>query len=1056
MSVVGFRAFKWQLGVYALLTGLLFANLLVLKPFPLSQNSYTHLRIARLYLQGVFDLSSLGVLPHSGFGEAFINQHALYHLLLLPFVALFDDPIAAKLANATLVASFLAGLAFLLRELRVKNPFLWATIVPFLGESFYPRLFWERPEPLIGAFLFFTTALLLRKRPARTYLVSGLLFGCLSYFAWLGPALAALRSGLRAVRRQGLDPVPLLALSVGIAGSLLLSWHPLRNFSYAIALIRDTAGHSVRIAEWLPAPEPLTRGAPAALLLFAGLLGLARKKARAREPQIFIAGCATLFFLLTLRSQRFEYLTGAFSGALFVSVFLRQPAFTWFSRRNLASGLILLLALGGLARAAQGIRAIAAPEFQGAQGDLYPLAPFLQWHARNGLAEQPFINFRWEYWSQEFHAAPRTRAEPGFSMSLYRTHAPDLFELFETLRYVPEAWSGDRAAEFWTRLVRATPARHLLVDKKSAAIERFDRHRELFTPVYEDVGVKFFRIHDPREDTRRLAIQDEIRERLQRKITALLDARIAGAGEAELLRLGRRLDEAARSLAEPARSAIEQAELFVTVHERSTLAMRGCWSHDAGRSSLSEKLASAFENALKDPRHARPRALRADEVGHYQVSILHDRRKVASHWDFPVGRRAGLYAYGLRGEGGRQATFLAEVPLGRSWSSERIVQQLRSKAGVREDSPYELSLSDQYAFSAGGSLHKGVPLEPAFPQAPVDRARLRAAIGDATEFLLSLQRPDGGFAYQYDPYSDRPGDALSGLESSETVRLRLTWTANVLCRATDFVETPGLRARARQGCAGALRHLERRFGALKPETLGVQSQLALLEQQLRPGSPRLLALRGELLAFRRASDGSFDTRRGGGRRGDEELFYPGEALLFLARRASGTQDPEATEILHRALPYYRGLFERTGSPFLARWHAEAYSLMGSAPEGSAYRDALEAMWKELSRQLSPPSPLWPEAQGCFLGGAEHPNYVSALLLEGFAPARKTGSVPREELDRLAACVLRQQLTPEAMGEFRNPVRALGAFPTGLDDRRVRVDLHAHALNALMSYSASLD
>lgn len=125
---------QWKLDylLLFLLTGAYFSriqwNLIVGDP-----DGYYHTKIALLLRQGVL-LKELPWMQFSTLRDSFTDHHLLYHLLLVPFSYLNNEPLIG-IKIATVIFSLISILVFywLLKKLHVVWPWLWAFLFITLG-----------------------------------------------------------------------------------------------------------------------------------------------------------------------------------------------------------------------------------------------------------------------------------------------------------------------------------------------------------------------------------------------------------------------------------------------------------------------------------------------------------------------------------------------------------------------------------------------------------------------------------------------------------------------------------------------------------------------------------------------------------------------------------------------------------------------------------------------------------------------------------------------------------------------------------------------------------
>lgn len=397
-----FPRIRGELLLLGVFTFALALFLMASQPGLITQNAQVHVAIAQLYAAGHFGLSGLGVLPNSEFARAFVDQHALYHLALVPLLALAPG----HLALSALSALGLALLALSLSRLLPARMAALPAALLFCGFPTFDRLFWQRPIPFVLTAIFCALAESMRERPrALAAFAVGLLGFAISFESLLAlPVLlaAALLSPPRPGRWRALA-----GWGAGTIVSLALHPHP-----WARLRLLGSAGWGhfryAPVAEWKP--NELFMPYLAALGLTLLLLGRGSRWQKAPRP---IWAAFAGFGLLALRADRFA--PGAVLLGVVTVAWLAETV--TFSRRKQAAFLAAMACAIGYGAYRHYSRLFfsdgrtagdpnGAYEFLSAHG-----------HEREGILLQ-----NWTDWSGLFALDPHTKAEPGFSVSLY--HAP--------------------------------------------------------------------------------------------------------------------------------------------------------------------------------------------------------------------------------------------------------------------------------------------------------------------------------------------------------------------------------------------------------------------------------------------------------------------------------------------------------------------------------------------------------------------------------------------------------------------------------------------------------
>lgn len=227
---------------------------------------------------------------------------------------------------------------------------------------------------------------------------------------------------------------------------------------------------------------------------------------------------------------------------------------------------------------------------------------------------------------------------------------------------------------------------------------------------------------------------------------------------------------------------------------------------------------------------------------------------------------------------------------------------------------------------------------------------------------------------------------------------------------------------------------------------------------------RLLAATIDAL---RQPDGSFRTFIEPAGRSDQQNFYPGEALLYLAHRYVEAPTPEGLEVFMRSFRYYRRwhLEPRNRRPAFVPWHTQAYALVWRKtrdPELAAFIFEMND-WL-LGMQPPPAAHRHPDTWGRFYDperpelGSPHAS-STGVYLEGLIAAWSVADVmgDRERKARYGAAIragLRSAMQLQFVDEVdlyyvprRARSRVIGGLRTRVFDNRIRCDNVQHNLMA---------
>jgi len=262
-------------------------------------------------------------------------------------------------------------------------------------------------------------------------------------------------------------------------------------------------------------------------------------------------------------------------------------------------------------------------------------------------------------------------------------------------------------------------------------------------------------------------------------------------------------------------------------------------------------------------------------------------------------------------------------------------------------------------------LQRGfVPLSPK----GVTAVALDNSISRLGRYLLYRQRPDGSFAYDYDPAADLYEDD----KDSEDAQAEAAWAAMAYARQSRLPQ-------ARQAADQAVKTILERLVELP--TVDGAAFVASPSGKHKMGPTALLCLA--------LADGPEPQRYAEQRRGlvramlwvqldsgkvvtafpptdilPTQEVLPGQALFALARCYEIEPSREILEAFDQALGYYRGYFHDRQPAGFASWHVQAFGSMARMTRKRTYADFVFEMADWLAKQqLTPENCPWPELWG---------------------------------------------------------------------------------------------
>lgn len=333
-----------------------------------------------------------------------------------------------------------------------------------------------------------------------------------------------------------------------------------------------------------------------------------------------------------------------------------------------------------------------------------------------------------------------------------------------------------------------------------------------------------------------------------------------------------------------------------------------------------------------------------------------------------------------------------------------------------------------------------------------------------SDWMIRNVRNSGRMTYKYWP--------SSGKESSANNMIR-QWMATVsLIRVGRHYDDETVAEIAARNIAYNLQQFymeDGDFGSIEyggKVKLGAMA-LAALALREHPSREAFRTIEGRLkntILRMQSDDGSFRTFLKPANRNDNQNFYPGEALVYLASFYAQTRDSELLGRIRKSIDYYWQWHQDNRNPAFVPWHTMAYSQLWRQTRDADLADKVFAMNDWLLGMQQPASERFPDTGGRFYDpkrrqfGPPHASSTGVYLeslIQAFRIARETGDATRADKYRIA--ILRG-LRSLMQLEFRDNVdmyyvskRDLvrGGIRTTVYDNTIRVDNVQHNLMAVL-------
>jgi hypothetical protein len=362
----------------------------------------------------------------------------------------------------------------------------------------------------------------------------------------------------------------------------------------------------------------------------------------------------------------------------------------------------------------------------------------------------------------------------------------------------------------------------------------------------------------------------------------------------------------------------------------------------------------------------------------------------------------------------------------------------------------------------GGRL---VPLE------TVTRDETAALIERMSGWMFGNLNPDGRMTYKYWPSHQRESEANNMIRQ---------WMASLcMVRLARRAGDPRLVERSETNIRYNLEQFYREADGLgyifyeEKAKLGAAAlaALALAEHPNRAAFAAQEAGLRRMIDHLWQDDGSFITFLLPEGRNDVQNFYPGEALLYLARIYQETKDSELLARIMRSYEYYRAWHLENRNPAFIPWHTMAYAIVWRETRDPALRDWIFEMNDWLIGIQQEGTRIAPDIDGRFYDpqrsqfGPPHASatgvYIESLIqayrVAVDADDRTRAASYRRALVRAIRSIMQLEYNDEAeMYYITEPARVAGGVRTTVYDNEIRVDNVQHALMGLLEIFAVFD
>jgi hypothetical protein len=448
--------------------------------FP-TQNSAYHHSFAQDYKSGKFD--SREILTLSDFQGHFVDQHVVFHFLLIPFLHIPTEPwLQLKVAQV-----FFSGLLLVLifNVLATHVGYVWALLgcLAFLGSNDALKRFWMLRVDSV-ALLFFTVHILysnflIRKKK---WFLWALSFSLCSMVSWVNLTLLACPLFDNSISKQEKAKFVLLGVLI-ISLQLFLVAGEGFGFNYFLTLMKQNFLSS-NIDEWKASAFDLFKWGH----ILVGLVIIVghrffRKTGNRSELSSSLIFFTLLFTFLALRHQRFYTISVLLFSVLFAF------EFGLFLRDRLASNKWITLSIGAAITVSLVAQLMMTRQTGswGIRSNTTDLRGLARWIEKTGFQlPKRVINERWESWSEMLFFFPYLISEPGLAPNIY-SNLNSGMNCLSYLRYrSKENQSGDFFNYCVSLVFEKFDSDLLLGHSNSNFIRNLKKMRGAFKIIYSD------------------------------------------------------------------------------------------------------------------------------------------------------------------------------------------------------------------------------------------------------------------------------------------------------------------------------------------------------------------------------------------------------------------------------------------------------------------------------------------------------------------------------------------------------------------------------------------
>lgn len=471
------------------------------------RDSFYHVAMAKYMMENGWKISQFPWIQFSWLKENFVDWHFLYHIILMPFIKLFGEPIGPKLVNIALVGGIFSTIYLIFKEKKLTFAPLYAIVLFFLMPvDFYFRMSMIRAPVLV--LFFFTLSLywLIKNRPIALAIT-------IFFFVWAYyiasilifiPITAYLLSQVIHKEKPNYK-ILLWAIAGFVVGMVINPYFP-NNLSFLITQLSVTWNYDQKMpysAIEMSSPDAWWwfSGSMMAIILFFGGMVISLLK-NIKQSGVNFGILVFAFSLLILQWQsvrNIEYwpVIGGLTGIIFAGPYLEGTLMNIKKTWRTAEIWIIIILLGIFIY--EGIFHGILEYWETRKPTVYldafvkneniSLAREVSFYLTNHSNDDEIVFNMWDHFAPLFYFNQKNHYVAGMNPMFLKVYDQKLFEEYIDIYYYDASVTDLEVIKnhFNSKLV-------LVSAKKIKLIEKLQARKDLFEQVYENKFYLVFKV----------------------------------------------------------------------------------------------------------------------------------------------------------------------------------------------------------------------------------------------------------------------------------------------------------------------------------------------------------------------------------------------------------------------------------------------------------------------------------------------------------------------------------------------------------------------------------